>query len=69
MLPWSTTSSSARSNANLAVLPNATHAVPYDDPKLFNEPIDRFLNTPFKKRDRVADLVASLEKIAAEKAK
>jgi pimeloyl-ACP methyl ester carboxylesterase len=56
-------------NANLAVLPNTTHAVPYDDPKLFNETVDRFLNTPFKKRDRIAELAASLEKIAAEKAK
>jgi pimeloyl-ACP methyl ester carboxylesterase len=56
-------------NANLAVLPNATHAVPYDDPKLFNETVDRFLETPFKKKDRVADLLASLERSAAEKAK
>lgn len=52
-------------NANLAVLPNSTHAVPYDDPKLFNETVERFLQTPFKRKDRIAELVSSLEKAAA----
>ena len=56
-------------NANLAVLPNSTHAVPYDDPKLFNETVDRFLKTPFKNRDRIAELVASIEKSTKEMAK
>ncbi|MBX3483841.1 alpha/beta hydrolase [Phenylobacterium sp.] len=56
-------------NANLAVLPNSTHAAPYDDPKLFNETVDRFLKTPFRKRDRIADLVASIQKSEAEMAK
>ena len=49
-------------NANLAVLPNSTHAVPYDDPKLFDETVERFLQTPFKKKDRIADMIASIEK-------
>jgi pimeloyl-ACP methyl ester carboxylesterase len=56
-------------NANLAVLPNATHAVPYDDPKLFNETVERFLATPFKKKDRIADLMASIQKATSELAK
>ena len=49
-------------NANLAVMPNATHALPVDDPKLFNTTIDQFLETPFKKRNRVADMAASVGK-------
>jgi len=56
-------------NANLAVFPNSTHAVPYDDPKLFNATVERFLDTPFKKKDRIADLVSSIEKASAELAK
>lgn len=46
-------------NANLAILPNSTHAVPLDDPELFNATVERFLTTPFKKKDRVADMLAS----------
>lgn len=56
-------------NANLAVFPNSTHAVPYDDPKLFNATVERFLTTPFKAKDRIADMVASIEKANAELAK
>lgn len=56
-------------NANLAVFPNSTHAVPYDDPKLFNSTVERFLTTPFKTKDRIADMVASIEKANAELAK
>jgi len=52
-------------NAELAVLPNSTHAVPFDDPEAFNATVERFLATPFKKKDRVGDMVASLEKLAA----
>lgn len=56
-------------NANLAVLPNSTHAVPYDDPKLFNETVERFLTTPFKPKARIADMAASIDKATAELAK
>lgn len=56
-------------NANQAVFPNSTHAVPYDDPKLFNSTVERFLTTPFKTKDRIADMVASIEKANAELAK
>lgn len=56
-------------NANLAVFPNSTHAVPYDDPKLFNATVERFLDTPFKKKDRIADLMTSLDRASAGLAK
>jgi pimeloyl-ACP methyl ester carboxylesterase len=56
-------------NANLAVLPNSTHAVPYDDPQLFNATVDRFLKTPFRKKDRIADTMASVQKAMAGLAK
>ncbi len=56
-------------NANLAVLPNSTHAVPYDDPKLFNATVERFLDTPFRKKDRIGDLMTSIGKATAGLAK
>lgn len=52
-------------NAELAVFPGSTHAVPLDDPEAFNATIERFLTTPFKKKDRVGDMIASIEKLAA----
>ena len=52
-------------NGQLAVFPNSTHMVPYDDPATFNATIARFLDTPFVKRDRIADLMTSYEKLAA----
>ena len=56
-------------NANLAIFPNATHFVPYDDPELFNGTVERFLKTPFKQRDRIGDVMASLQKSMTEAAK
>jgi pimeloyl-ACP methyl ester carboxylesterase len=53
-------------NAELGIFPNSTHAIPYDDPALFNATVDRFLTTPFGKKDRVGDLMASLGKMEAE---
>lgn len=50
-------------NAQLAIFPNAVHTIPYDDPALFNGTIDRFFRTPFVKKDRVADLFKSLERL------
>jgi pimeloyl-ACP methyl ester carboxylesterase len=55
-------------NGALAVLPNSTHAVPYDDPAFFNATVERFLSTPFRKRDRIQDLMTSLHKSMAESA-
>lgn len=52
-------------NAQLAVFPNSTHLVPYDDPQLFNATVERFLSTPFKNRDRIPHTMTSLEKLMA----
>ena len=52
-------------NAQLAFFPNATHMVPFDDPELFNTTIERFLSTPFTRKDRIADLMKSYEKLLA----
>jgi len=50
-------------NSALAIFPNSTHMVPYDDPALFNATVERFLRAPFVKKDRVNDLMKSLEKL------
>jgi pimeloyl-ACP methyl ester carboxylesterase len=52
-------------NAQLAIFPNSTHMVPFDDPALFNSTIERFLSTPFVKKDRIADMLKSYEKLTA----
>lgn len=56
-------------NAQLAVFPNSTHLVPYDDPQMFNTTVERFLVTPFKKKDRIPDTIASFERLIAGRAK
>jgi pimeloyl-ACP methyl ester carboxylesterase len=55
-------------NGQLAILPNSTHMVPFDDAALFNATVERFLRTPFVKRDRVKDLFASLQKLRTAQA-
>jgi pimeloyl-ACP methyl ester carboxylesterase len=50
-------------NSQLAILPNATHMVPYDDPAAFNAVVERFLSTPFVKKDRIADTMKSLDRM------
>lgn len=52
-------------NGQLAIFPNATHLVPYDNPVLFNTTVDHFLTTPFVKIDRVPDTMKSLEAMKA----
>ena len=52
-------------NAQLGIFPNSTHMVPFDDPELFNTTIERFLSTPFTKKDRIADMMKSYEKLLA----
>ena len=53
-------------NAELCIFPGATHAIPYDDPVLFNMAVDHFFQTPFVKKDRLNDLLKSMD--ALEKA-
>ncbi len=50
-------------DSQLAILPNATHLVPFDDPAAVNAVIERFLATPFTKRHRIGDALDSLEKL------
>jgi pimeloyl-ACP methyl ester carboxylesterase len=52
-------------NSQLAIFPNATHMIVFDDPALFNATVERFFRTPFVKKDRVNDLLKSLEKMRA----
>jgi pimeloyl-ACP methyl ester carboxylesterase len=52
-------------NAELAIFPNATHMVPFDEPDAFNATVDRFFSTPFVKKDRVTDMFKSLERLRA----
>jgi pimeloyl-ACP methyl ester carboxylesterase len=50
-------------NSQLGIFPNATHMIPFDDPATFNAAVDRFLRTPFVKKDRIADTMKSFEKL------
>lgn len=50
-------------NAQLAIFPNRTHLIPYDDPEQFNGTVDRFLATPFKKIDRIPETMGSFDKM------
>jgi pimeloyl-ACP methyl ester carboxylesterase len=52
-------------NSELCIFPNATHMIPYDDPVLFNTTVERFFRTPFAKKDRVNDVVKSMEALKA----
>ena len=56
-------------NAQLAVVPNNTHMLPYDNPTVFNAAVEQFLQAPFKKIDRLPATVSSLEKMMAGVAK
>ncbi|MFY9610014.1 MAG: alpha/beta hydrolase [Blastocatellia bacterium] len=52
-------------NSQLAIFPNATHMIPFDDPALFNATVERFFRTPFVKKDRINDTLESFEKLRA----
>lgn len=41
-------------------------SIAYDDPHLFNTTVERFLTTPFKKLDHIADTMASFERLVTE---
>jgi len=56
-------------NSQLAIFPNATHMIPYDDPATFNGTVERFFATPFVRRDRFKDVMTSLGKIVGEMTK
>jgi pimeloyl-ACP methyl ester carboxylesterase len=48
-------------NSQLCVFPDAAHTIPFDDPVRFNSAVERFFRRPFVKRDRIKDLLKSLE--------
>ena len=50
-------------NSQLAIVPNATHMLPFDDPVLFNATVERFLRVPFVKKDRIKDFLLSAESL------
>ena len=50
-------------NSQLAIFPNATHMVPFDDPASFNATVERFFRTPFVKQDRIDDAFKSFEQL------
>ena len=52
-------------NAQLAIFPDATHMIPFDDPARFNATVERFFRTTFVKKDRIGDALKSLEKMRA----
>jgi pimeloyl-ACP methyl ester carboxylesterase len=52
-------------NGQLGILPNSTHMATYDNAELFNGTVERFLATPFTRRDRIADFVTSYERLVA----
>jgi pimeloyl-ACP methyl ester carboxylesterase len=52
-------------HSQLAIFPNATHMIPYDDPDVFNETVERFFATPFVEKDRVKDTMKSLAAMKA----
>ena len=52
-------------NSQLCIFPNATHMIPYDDPVRFNTTIERFFREPFSKKDRIQDLLKSMEALKA----
>ncbi len=54
-------------NSQLAIFPNATHMIPIDDPERFNATVDRFFGTPFVKKDRLLDLMKTLQRMSAAK--
>ena len=50
-------------NSQLAIFPNATHMIPFDDPATFNATVERFFRAPFVKKDRINDTLKSFEKL------
>jgi len=55
-------------NSQLAIFPDATHMIPVDDPERFNTTVDRFFKAPFVKRQRLGDLVKSMQRLGKEHA-
>jgi pimeloyl-ACP methyl ester carboxylesterase len=52
-------------NGQLAIFPNALHTIPFDDPATFNGTVERFLRTPFVKRQSLDDTMKSMDRMRA----
>ena len=52
-------------DSQLAIFPNATHMIPFDDPDTFNATVERFFRSNFVKKDRINDLLKSVDKMRA----
>jgi pimeloyl-ACP methyl ester carboxylesterase len=52
-------------NSQLCIFPDATHMVPYDNPALFDATVEHFFQTPFVRKDRIKDFLASYESLMA----
>ncbi len=50
-------------NSQLAIFPDALHTIPFDDAATFNGVVDRFLTTPFRRRNRIDETMQSLERL------
>ena len=48
-------------NGELAIFPNATHLMPFDDAASFNATVERFFATPFVRKNRIRDTFTSLK--------
>ncbi len=53
-------------NSQLAIFPDATHVIALDDPARFNATVERFFRTPYVKKDRVLDMMKTLQRTAKE---
>jgi hypothetical protein len=42
--------------------------IPVDDPDRFDATVDRFFSTPFVEKDRMRDVLKSLQRLRAEEA-
>ena len=56
-------------NSQLAIFPNATHMVPFDDPASFNATVEHFFRTPFVKKDRINDTLKSWKNCAPRRSR
>ena len=48
-------------NSQLCIFPDMTHMIPYDEAARFNAAVERFLRTPFVKKDRIKDMLKSFD--------
>jgi pimeloyl-ACP methyl ester carboxylesterase len=53
-------------NGQLVVFPNATHMIPVDDPQRFNAAVESFFRVPFVRKDRLSDVLKSLDRLKQE---